>query len=50
MKKKFEYFEIVKIVNYSNPKLKEVINKKGYIAGDAWWKYRKVDLRCFCYW
>ncbi|MEY2196803.1 hypothetical protein AB7942_29435 [Neobacillus sp. BF23-41] len=35
MKKKFEYNEIVEIVNSSNPKLKEAINKKGYIAGDA---------------
>jgi hypothetical protein len=35
MNKKFEYDEIV-IVTSSDSKFKEILNKKGYVAGDAY--------------
>lgn len=34
MQKKFKSYEIVKVMNSSNPILNELVNKEGYIAGD----------------
>ena len=34
MQKEFESYEIVKITKSSHPFFKEMVNKKGYIAGD----------------